>query len=79
LAAEIDKLVGKRGRNAFLTELAQREIKLRRQREALRETAGAWKDKDHPELKDGAEAWIRKIRAESETRFQELERHRLPE
>ena len=39
LVSDIDKLVGKRGRSAFLTELAQREIKLRRQREVLRETA----------------------------------------
>src|SRR5438034_7561881 len=31
--ADIDKLVGKRGRSAFLTELAQREIKIRHQRE----------------------------------------------
>ena len=77
LVAEIDKLVGKRGRSAFLTEVAHREIKLRQQREALLDAAGSWTDEDHPELKDGAEAWIRKIRAESEIRFQELERHRL--
>ena len=57
-------------------ELAEREIKLREQREALLETAGAWKDADHPELKDGAEAWVRKIRAESLIRFQELEERR---
>lgn len=41
--AGIDKLVGKQSRSALLTELAQREIKIRRQREALRQTAGAWK------------------------------------
>jgi Arc/MetJ-type ribon-helix-helix transcriptional regulator len=76
LVADIDKLVGKRGRSAFLTEVARREVMIRRQREALRDAAGAWKDEDHPELKDGAEAWVRKIRDESEIRFQELERHR---
>lgn len=76
LVADIDKLVGKRGRSAFLAELAQREIKIHQQREALREAAGAWKDEDHPELKDGAEAWVRKMRAESEVRFQELEKLR---
>jgi hypothetical protein len=76
LVADIDKLVGKRGRSAFLTEVARREVMIRRQREALRDAAGAWKDEDHPELKDGAEAWVRKIRAESEARFQEIERHR---
>jgi hypothetical protein len=63
VVADIDKLVGKRGRSAFLTELAQREIKLRHKREVLRETAGAWKSEDHPELAQGAAAWVRQIRA----------------
>ena len=76
VVAEIDKLVGKRGRSAFLTELAQREIKLRRQREALRETAGAWKDEDHPELAQGAAAWVRQRRSLDSPRFEELERRR---
>jgi hypothetical protein len=76
LVADIDKLVGKRGRSAFLTELAQREIKLRRQRRALRETAGAWKPEDHPELVHGAAAWIRKLRLLDSRRFEELERRR---
>jgi hypothetical protein len=26
----------------------------------------AWLDENHPELKDGAAAWVRKLRAESE-------------
>jgi hypothetical protein len=76
LVADIDKLVGKRGRSAFLAEVARDEIQRRTQREALRAAAGAWKDEDHPELKDGAAAWVRQMRAESETRFQELEQHR---
>jgi hypothetical protein len=76
LVADIDKLVGKRGRSAFLTEVARDEIQRRKQRAALRAAAGAWKDEDHPELKDGAAAWVRQMRAESETRFQELEQHR---
>jgi hypothetical protein len=76
VVADIDKLVGKRSRSAFLTELAQREIKIRRQRDALRETAGAWKSEDHPELAQGAAAWIRQIRALDNQRFEELERRR---
>ena len=61
--AAIDKLVGKRGRSAFLTEIAQREIKIRRQREVLGETAGAWNPENHPELAQGAAGWVRQIRA----------------
>jgi hypothetical protein len=76
VVADIDKLVGKRGRSAFLTELAREEIQRRQQRDALRAADGAWKDEDHPELKDGAAAWVRQMRSESDTRFQELEQHR---
>jgi hypothetical protein len=76
LIADIDKLVGKRGRSAFLTEIAREEIQRRQQREALRAARGAWKDEDHPELKDGASAWVKQMRAESETRFQKIEQHR---
>jgi hypothetical protein len=76
VVADIDKLVGKRGRSAFLTEIAQREIKVRRQREVLRETAGAWKAEDHPELADGSAAWVRQIRSSDNQRFEELERRR---
>jgi hypothetical protein len=76
LVADIDKLVGKRGRSAFLTEVAEREIKLRRQRQALRNAAGAWKDKDHPELAQGAAAWVREMRSLDNRRFEELERRR---
>jgi hypothetical protein len=76
VVADIDKLVGKRGRSAFLAELAQREIKLRRQRDVLRQTAGAWKSEDHPELAQGAAAWVREIRDLDIQRFDELERRR---
>ena len=76
LVADIDKLVGKRGRSAFLTEVARDEIQRRQQRNALRAAKGAWKDEDHPELKDGAAIWVRQMRSESEKRFQEIEQHR---
>jgi hypothetical protein len=76
LIADIDRLVGKRGRSAFLTELAEREIKLRYQREVLRETAGAWKAEDHPELDRGSAAWVQQIRSLDTQRFDDLERRR---
>lgn len=80
LVADIDKLVGKRGRSAFLTEVASREIKIRRQREALRNAAGAWKDEDHPELAQGAAEWVRQLRevdmVRENERLEELERSR---
>ena len=76
VVAGIDRLVGKRGRSAFLADVAREEIQRRQQREALQAAAGAWKDKDHPELKGGSAAWVRKMRAESETRFRRIQQHR---
>ena len=76
VVADIDKLVGKRGRSAFLVEVAREEIQRRQQRNALRAANGAWKDEDHPESKDGAVAWVRQMRSESEKRAEQIEQHR---
>jgi metal-responsive CopG/Arc/MetJ family transcriptional regulator len=62
LIAEIDRLVGKRGRSRFILEAAADEARRQRQLRAVEKSAGTWKDKDHPELKAGSRAWIRKIR-----------------
>ena len=51
LVAEIDAVVGKRGRSQFLVQAATFEIKRRRQQAALKQALGAWKAEDHPELK----------------------------
>ncbi len=72
LVTEIDRLVGKRGRSRFLTAAALQEVKRLRLLRALRSAAGAWKDKDHPELKAGSAAWVRKLRRQDEKRFQRL-------
>ena len=42
---------------------------------ALQESAGSWKDEDHPELKAGSRAWIKKIRKENEHRLAHLLPH----
>ena len=69
LVDQIDRLVGKRGRSRFLAEVAEREIARLRQVRALERAAGAWKDEDHPELKEGAARWIETLRAQDEERF----------
>ena len=74
--AEIDKIVDHGKRTAFLVELAKREIKLSRQRRALRAATGAWKTEDHPELADGASKWVREIRQESVKRYEKIQPHR---
>jgi hypothetical protein len=72
LVKEIDTLVGSRQRSSFISEAAERELMRRRQIAALKAAAGAWKDKDHPELKKGSAKWVKKLRQESEKRFQKV-------
>ena len=72
LIEDIDRLVGARQRSSFLTEAAEKELMRRRQIEALRAAAGAWKDKDHPELKQGSAKWVRKMRQDAERRFRKV-------
>lgn len=72
LVKEIDTLVGTRQRSSFISEAAERELMRRRQIAALKGAAGAWKDKEHPELKQGSAQWVRKLRRESERRFRKV-------
>jgi len=74
--ADLDRLVDKRHRSKFVTDAVRKELLLVRQREALRVAAGSWKDKDHPELKNGTRAWVKKLRQESEARFKKQFRNR---
>jgi len=69
LVTEIDCLVGKRGRSEFLTQAAEKELRRLQQIHALEHVAGAWKDKDHPELKGGAARWVKELRQQSEPRL----------
>lgn len=72
LVIEIDTLVGKRGRSTFLTQAAEKELIRLRQIKALEGVAGSWKDKDHPELKQGAAKWVKKLRREYDRRFEKV-------
>ena len=70
--AEIDSLVGERGRSAFLAEIVQREIQRRKLLAAVREARGSWKTVEHPELEDGSEACVQRLRTENEIRLTNL-------
>ena len=69
LAAEIDRLV--------FVESPRRELKREKLLKALEDPEPVWRDEDHPELADGADAWVRAMRAEGEERFQKLQRETL--
>ena len=66
LVAAIDHLVGKRGRSSFLKQAAWEEVKRQRLLRLLENPEPIWKVEDHPELKDGAGAWVETMRAEDE-------------
>ena len=66
LVKEIDSLVGPRGRSAFLVDTARNEVRRQKLLKFLENDTPAWKDKDHPELHQGAARWVRKLRAEGE-------------
>lgn len=72
LVKDIDRLVGTRQRSVFLAEAAKEKLMRHRQIEALKAAVSAWKDKDHPELKQGSAKWVRKLRQESERRFKKV-------
>lgn len=74
LVKQIDAVVGNRQRSSFIAQAAERELLRLRQHEALVATAGAWKDRDHPELNAGTAEWVRKMRQESEERFRKRRR-----
>ena len=69
LVKDIDMIVGSRRRSSFLTEAAEKELMRRRQAAALKAATGAWKDSDHPELGQGSDQWVRKLRQEGELRL----------
>lgn len=74
LIKDIDRLVGTRQRSHFLTEAAEEKLLRIRQLKAL-EQISPWNEKDHPELKRGAAQWVKKLRRESERRFQRMTGH----
>lgn len=72
LVKDIDTLVGSRQRSVFITQAAEKELMRRRQIQALKAAAGAWKDEDHPELKQGSAKWVNNLRQENERRFKKV-------
>jgi hypothetical protein len=57
-------------------DLSKREIRRQQLLQLFKRKEPIWKDEDHPELKDGAVAWVRKMRAEGEARFQNIQKQR---
>lgn len=74
IIVEIDNLVGKRGRSKFVAEAAKEKISRERFSKALKECAGSWKSKNHPELSSTKHVvkFVEKIRKESDERLERI-------
>lgn len=74
LTAELDRMVGKRGRSSLIAELIEREIRRRRFEEALEAAEGLFTDDKSPHWKDPAQ-WVHTLRnKDSEIEARKLKR-----
>ena len=62
---DLRKHVARRQQSRFVAEALRKELKRLRLETALEESFGAWKDKDHPELAEGVDKFVRKTRKSS--------------
>jgi hypothetical protein len=75
LAAQIEELAGKRGRNAYIVANIQAAVRRDRLLQFLSNPEPVWKDEDHPELaKLGTVAWLKKQRAQKSDRRKRIEK-----
>jgi len=59
---EFRKLVPKRERSKVVKEALEKELKRIKLEGALESSFGAWEEKDHPELAEGTEKYVRGLR-----------------
>jgi hypothetical protein len=70
LIREIDRMVGPRGRSAFLVETAQEAVRRRKLLNFLENAEPAWKRIDHQDMPGDSSAWVKKLRKASDQRSQ---------
>jgi len=64
LLEELDRFVPPRGRNRFIVEATERELRQKRLQRALERSAGAWSDENHPDLMsiEDVDRYVRRLR-----------------
>jgi len=62
LIEELRRTVPKREQSRVVSEALRRELKRLKLQKALQTSFGAWKDEDHPELREGAESFVKAMR-----------------
>ena len=65
LLNELKQLVGQRQQSKFVAEALRKELQRERLKNALETSFGAWRDEDHPELRDGVDSYVRSLRKSS--------------
>lgn len=68
LLKDLRKTVSSRQQSKVVTDALRKELKRLKLEKALETSFGAWKDKDHPEMRDGATAYVAKIRKSARTK-----------
>ncbi|MEK7280797.1 MAG: hypothetical protein AAB037_00390 [Chloroflexota bacterium] len=71
LLEELRRQVPKGEQSRLVAEALRKELLRLRFRSALGNAFGAWKDVDHPELEEGTERFVRRLRHSSRTNGQE--------
>jgi len=66
--SELKTSVPRRQQSKVVAEALRKELKRIKLAKALQTSFGSWKDKDHPELKKGVEAFTRSLRASTRDR-----------
>jgi len=62
LLEELKKTVNRRQQSKVVTDALRRELKRLKLERVIQSSFGAWKDKEHPELRAGTEAFVRRLR-----------------
>ena len=68
LLEDLRKTVSARQQSKVVSEALRKELKRIKLEKALQTSFGAWKDKDHPELNKGTDAYIRNMRRSTRTK-----------
>ncbi len=62
LLDELKRTVDKRQQSKVVSEALRKELKRIKLAKAFEVSFGAWKDKDHPEMREGAAIYVRRLR-----------------
>ncbi len=62
LLNELKRTVDKRQQSKVVSEALRKELKRIKLARALEASFGAWKDKDHPEMREGTASYVRRMR-----------------